>query len=98
MDDVARNSDRVDPRDLRIAQLEARIAELEEIINRLQRGGKRQAAPFSKGPPKLSPKNPGRKSDDGKATPPAFGAMPEPAPGDQVIDVPPPQTCPGCGD
>lgn len=98
MEDAARNSDPIDPRDLRIAQLEARIAELEEIINRLQRGGKRQAAPFSKGLPKLSPKKPGRKSGEGYGTPPACRAMPEPAPGDQVIDVPPPQACPGCGD
>ena len=97
MDDAAKLSDSVDPRGARIAQLEARIAELEEIIRRLQRGGKRQAAPFSKGPPKLDPKKPGRKSGDDYGTPPVFRAMPEPAAGDQVIDVPPPEACLACG-
>lgn len=104
MDDAAKLSDPVDPRDARIARLESqlaaalkRIAELEEIISRLQRGGKRQAAPFSKGPPKLNPKKPGRKSGGDYGTPPVFRAMPEPAAGDQVIDVPPPEACPACG-
>ena len=97
MDDAAKSPDPVDPRDARIAQLEARIAELEEIINRLQRGGKRQAAPFSKGLPELNPKKPGRKGGDDYGTPPAFRAMPEPAAGDQVIEVPPPEACPACG-
>ena len=57
-----------DPRDARIAELEAklaaalkRIAELEAIIDKLHRGRKRQAAPFSKGLPRLNPKKPGRK-------------------------------------
>jgi transposase len=89
----------------RIAELEEkletalkRIAELEAIIEKLTRGGKRQAAPFSKGLPKLNPKKPGRKSGDDYGTPPAFRSMPEPAPSDQVIDVEPPAVCPGCGD
>ncbi|HEV7632896.1 MAG TPA: IS66 family transposase [Steroidobacteraceae bacterium] len=106
MDDSTKPSDAsADARDDRIAQLERqlaaalkRIAELEEIINRLQRGNKRQAAPFSKGLPKLDPKRPGRKSGDGYGTPPVFRAMPEPSPADQVIDVPPPDACPHCGD
>jgi transposase len=98
MDDTGKPSDTPDPRDAKIAQLEARVAELEELINRLQRGNKRQAAPFSKGLPKLNPKKPGRKSGDGYGTPPVFRAMPEPAAGDQVIDVPPPEACPHCGD
>ena len=97
MDDPAKPSTPPDPRDAKIAQLEARIAELEEIINRMQRGNKRQAAPFSKGLPKPNPKKPGRKSGDGYGTPPVFRAMPEPGPGDQVIDVPPPAACPSCG-
>ena len=104
MDDAAKLSDPLDPRDARIAQLESqlaaalkRIAELQEIINRLQRGGKRQAAPFSKGLPKLNPKKPGRKSGEDYGTPPVFRVMPEPAAGDQVIDVPPPEACAACG-
>jgi len=105
MDDSAKPLDSSDPRDARIAELEKqlaaalkRIAELEDLINRLHRGGKRQAAPFSKGFPKLDPKKPGRKSGDGYGTPPVFRTMPEPAPSDQVIDVPPPDACPHCGD
>jgi len=102
MDDKA--APHSDPRDTRIGELEARlaaalarIAELDEIINRLQRGNKRQAAPFSRGLPKVDPKKPGRKPGPDYGTPPAFRAMPEPSPADQVIDVPPPQACPGCG-
>lgn len=104
MDDSVGDPRCVDPRDARIAGLETqlaaavkRIAELEEMINRLQRGNKRQAAPFSKGPPKAEPKKPGRKSGDAYG-PPAFRSMPEPSPAEQVIDVPPPRVCPGCGD
>jgi transposase len=105
MDDSKPVSSPSDPRDARIAELEAgldaalkRIAELEAIVEKLTRGGKRQAAPFSKGPPKLNPRKPGRKSGDDYGTPPAFRSMPEPAPGDQVIEVEPPALCPGCGD
>lgn len=59
----------------RVVELEARNAELERQVARLtaqvesllkrldekERSGKRQAAPFSKGPPKAQPKPPGRK-------------------------------------
>jgi transposase len=105
MDDSTKPLNSSDPRDARIADLEKqlaaavkRIAELEDLFDRLQRGGKRQAAPFSKGLPKPDPKKPGRKSGDGYGTPPVFRAMPEPSPADQVIDVPPPEACPHCGD
>jgi transposase len=97
MNDSARPS-APDPRDLIIAQQAATIKRLEAIIEELRRGGKRQAAPFSKGFPELNPKKPGRKSGGGYGTPPAFRTMPEPASSDQVIDVAPPEVCPGCGD
>lgn len=74
------------------------MAKLEALIEQLRRGGKRQSAPFSKGPPKADPKKPGRKPGDDYGTPPACRAMPEPAPTDRVIDVPPPDACPHCGD
>ena len=105
MDDSAKTLGSSDSRDARIAELERqlaaalkRVAELEEIISRLQRDNKRQAAPFSNGPPKSDPKPPGRKSGDAYGTPPTFRSMPEPSPADQVIDVPPPRVCPSCGD
>lgn len=63
---------------------------LEEALRSL----KRQAAPFSKGKPKLNPKPPGRKSgcDYGRR---AFRAVP--AQVDQEIAVPLPKACPDCG-
>lgn len=45
----------------RVAEQEKRIARLEKLIEELQRKGKRQAGPFSKGEPKAAPKPPGRK-------------------------------------
>jgi transposase len=46
----------------RLAELEARVAELTRKLEEATRVGKRQAAPFRKGPPKPDPKKPGRKS------------------------------------
>lgn len=91
----------------RVAELEARNAELEQQVARLtvqvesllkrleekERTGKRQAAPFSKGPPKAQPKPPGRKPGDDygqhhrRAVPTAV---------DEVYNVPLPPRCPGC--
>jgi transposase len=48
----------------RITELEARVAELTRKLEEATRAGKRQAAPFRKGPPKPDPKRPGRKSGD----------------------------------
>jgi transposase len=105
MDDAAGKSGSADPREARIDELERqlaaatqRIKQLEAIIEELRRGGKRQAAPFSRGLPKLNPRKPGRKSGDDYGTPPAFRQMPSPALTDQMIDVPPPDACPHCGD
>src|ERR1700691_3467141 len=76
-------------RDRRIADLEARIAKLEALA----RGAKRQAAPFSKGPPKSDPKPPGRKSGEDygthhrRALPPRI---------DEVLEAALPLQCP-CG-
>ncbi|HUB27753.1 MAG TPA: hypothetical protein VL992_20180 [Tepidisphaeraceae bacterium] len=52
----------------RIAELEARIALLEQKLEASLRSGKRQAAPFSRGLPKVDPKRPGRKSGDDYGT------------------------------
>jgi transposase len=85
----------------RVAVLEAQVARLtaqvESLLQRLEekdRTGKRQAAPFSKGPPKPDPKPPGRKPGDN------YGqhhrrAIPEQPP-DEIYDVPLPAECPAC--
>lgn len=92
----------------RVSELEARNAELERQVARLtaqvesllkrledkDRSAKRQAAPFSKGPPKPDPKPPGRKPGDD------YGqhhrrAIPQQTP-DEVYDVPLPPHCPEC--
>jgi len=44
-----------------VAELKRENAELRRLVEELRRGGKRQAAPFSKGEPKADPKRPGRK-------------------------------------
>jgi len=59
----------------------------------LSRSGKRQAAPFSKGPPKTDPKKPGRKSGDGYGTQ-ASRSIPTEI--DEVLEAPLPDHC-DCG-
>ena len=44
------------------SRADARIAELEKLLDDSRRSGKRQAAPFSKGEPTDEPKTPGRRS------------------------------------
>jgi transposase len=91
-----------------IADLRRRVAALEAENERLRsenrdlrrrlaevdRGQKRQAAPFSKGEPKANPEKPGRKPgvDYGTAS---RRARPERV--DEVRDVPLPMRCPDCG-
>ena len=58
---VLEQEGRIAEQERRIVQQDRRIAELEKIIEELRRGGKRQAAPFSKGEPKKDPQRPGRK-------------------------------------
>jgi transposase len=80
-------------RDRRIADLEARIAALEARLAELSRAGKRQAAPFSKGPPKADPKTPGRKSGKDYGT---QASRPIPTQIDEVLEAPLPDHC-DCG-
>jgi transposase len=82
----------------RNAELEARLAALGKRLESALRSAKRQAAPFSRGLPKLNAKKPGRKGGEDYGTPPAFRSMPEPSPDDEVIEVAPPAVCPACGD
>src|SRR5271166_3825827 len=77
----------------RIAELETRIALLEQKLEASLRAGKRQAAPFSRGLPKLDPKRPGRKSGEDYGTK-AFRAVPDRI--DEVHEAPLPRRCPRC--
>ena len=79
----------------RIAELEERVAQLERLLQNATRAQKRQAAPFSKGPPKANPQKPGRKAGDDYGTK-AHRLLPEQKP-DEIIDVPLPEQCPDCG-
>jgi transposase len=45
----------------RVAELEAHVEHLTRLLDQQRRAGKRQAAPFAKGPPRGQPKKPGRK-------------------------------------
>jgi transposase len=69
-------------------------SKLRELVERLRRSGKRQAAPFSKGPPKPDPKPPGRKPGAAYG-PKAWRRVPEHI--DAVVDVPLPAHCDHCG-
>jgi hypothetical protein len=80
-------------RDRRIADLEARLAALEARLAEAARAGKRQAAPFSKGPPKANPKTPGRKPGADYGTQ-ASRAIP--AEIDETLEAPLPGHC-DCG-
>jgi len=82
----------------RVAELEEVVAQLKAELERLkgqlaeaERGGKRQAAPFSKGPPKANPKRPGRQA--GHA--PAHRTRPERV--DRTLEAELPAGCPDCG-
>jgi transposase len=77
-------------------RLRGELSEARASLDQAQRQFKRQAAPFSKGPPKPQPKRPGRKA--GKA----HGRHghrwpPSPAVVDEVLEAPLPEACPHCG-
>jgi transposase len=77
-------------------RLQRELEEARAGLEQAQRQSKRQAAPFSKGPPKPDPKTPGRKAGaahgrHGHRLPPSPAAI------DEVLDAPLPDACPGCG-
>jgi len=77
-------------------RLRRELAEARAEIDQLRRQGKRQAAPFSKGPPKSQPKTPGRKRG------PAHGRHghrlpPDPVTVDEFYEAVLPDACPHCG-
>ncbi len=80
----------------RVAELEAQVARLTELVAELQRAGKRQAAPFAKRPPKSEPQTPGRKSGDAHGLH-GHRLPPPPDQIDEVHEARLPDHCPGCG-
>ena len=82
-------------KDRRIAELEAQVRQLTAQIQQVLRANKRQAAPFSKGPPKDPPATPDRKAGENYGTK-AHREIPRRKP-DEIIDVPLPDRCPDCG-
>jgi transposase len=79
-----------------VADLQAKLADVTRLLDEARRAGKRQAAPFRKGPPKPNPKTPGRKAGDahgrhGHRPPPAAQQI------DEVLEATLPDSCPCCG-
>src|SRR3954454_9914769 len=77
-------------------RLRRELEEARASLDQAQRQSKRQAAPFSKGSPKLQPKKPGRKAGQahgrhGHRLPPGPAAI------DEVLEAPLPEACPQCG-
>jgi transposase len=80
----------------RVADVEAQLQDLARRLEEALRAGKRQAAPFRKGPPKPDPKTPGRKAGAAHGR---HGHRPPPPP-DQIQETHEaalPDACPHCG-
>ena len=77
-----------------VASLKEQLAKALARIDELERAGKRQAAPFSKGPPKADPKRPGRKRGEQYGN---WYCRARPTKVDETYDVPLPARCPECG-
>lgn len=80
----------------RVADLEGQLRDLTARLEEALRAGKRQAAPFRKGPPKSDPQTPGRKAGDAHGR---HGHRPPPPP-DQIHETyraTLPEACPHCG-
>ena len=77
-----------------VADREARIVELERLLEESRRSGKRQAAPFRKGDPVVDPKTPGRKRGGLHGR---HGHRLPPRDPDRTLDAPLPACCPHCG-
>ena len=77
-------------------RLQRELEEARASLDQAQRQSKRQAAPFSKGPPKPQPKKPGRKSGTAHGRH-GHRLPPSPAAVDEVLEAPLPDACPQCG-
>lgn len=81
------------------AQIEAltkQVEHLTRLLEEARRGGKRQAAPFSRKPAKSHPQKPGRKPGEDYGVQ-AYRQPPSPEQIDEEHDAPLPDTCPQCG-
>ena len=76
-----------------VQALREQVAKLSAALEAALRSGKRQAAPFSKGPPVAEPKPPGRKSGK-RHGPHAHRSIPPRI--DETYSVPLPAICPHC--
>src|SRR5438128_10408050 len=87
--------DLVQKQQRQIEALHAEVARLTVALAEARQAGKRQAAPFRKGPPQPDPQTPGRKSGDAHGT---HGHRPPPPP-EQISECHEahlPDACPGC--
>jgi transposase len=80
----------------RLRDLQAENERLRHQLEEATRAGKRQAAPFAKGPPAGQPKKPGRKPGKDYG-PKAHRQPPSPEQIDEVHEAPLPHVCPDCG-
>jgi transposase len=83
----------LEERERQAEELRSRIHQLEKLVEELQRRGKRQASPFSKGEPSANPKRPGRKAGDQYGQQ-STRARPEQV--DETIEVECPRLCEHC--
>ena len=77
-----------------LAERDARIGELERLLEESRRAGKRQAAPFRKGDPVDDPKRSGRRSGEMHGR---HGHRLPPVDADRNLDALLPPACPHCG-
>jgi transposase len=80
----------------RVHDLQAEIERLRRQLDEATRAGKRQAAPFAKGQPKLNPHKPGRKAGKDYGTK-AHRQPPTPEQIDEIHEASLPERCPECG-
>jgi transposase len=80
----------------RLHDLQAENERLLRQLDEASRAGKRQAAPFAKGPPAAQPGKPGRKPGKDYGTK-SHRRPPTPDQIDEVHEAPLPDVCPGCG-
>lgn len=91
---IAQQQRQIAQQQRQITQLQANVVKLDAALEQARRGGKRQAAPFAKQPPKRDPKRPGRKKGEDYG-PKAHREAPKQV--DETFDAPLPDACPHCG-